>query len=139
MEEQLGRIQADALALLTQIHGEEALEEWRITHLGRNSAIMSFFTQMSSLPKEDRPAAGRMANQVKQALEGALAEKTEALKQAALERSLQRERLDITPCPGEQPARGRLHPVTQTLAKLTASSPKWVFRFISPVMSKRMR
>ncbi len=117
MQEQLGRIQADALALLTQINGEEALEEWRITHLGRNSAIMSFFTQMSSLSKEDRPVAGRMANQVKQALEAALAEKTEALKQAALEHSLQRERLDIT-LPGRAAPRGRLHPVTQTLREI---------------------
>jgi phenylalanyl-tRNA synthetase alpha chain len=117
MQDQLDRIQAEALAALAHVNGEENLEAWRVAHLGRNSAIMSFFTQMSSLPKEDRPAAGRMANQVKQALEGALAEKTETLRQAALEHSLHSDRLDIT-LPGRQISRGRLHPVTQTLREI---------------------
>jgi phenylalanyl-tRNA synthetase alpha chain len=117
MQEQLDQIRVQALAALAQVDDEESLETWRVAHLGRNSAIMGFFTQMSSLPKEDRPAAGRMANQVKQALEGALAEKTEALRQAALEHSLHSDRLDIT-LPGRQIARGRLHPVTQTLREI---------------------
>ncbi len=117
MQEQLERIRAGALAALAQVDGEETLEAWRVAHLGRNSAIMSFFTQMASLPKEDRPTAGRLANEVKQALESAHAEKTEALKQAALRQSLESERLDIT-LPGRTLPRGRVHPVTRTLREI---------------------
>ncbi len=40
-----------------------------------------------------------------------------SLRQAALQRSLQAERLDVT-LPGRTPLRGRLHPVTQTLREI---------------------
>ena len=83
MLEQLETIQTTALTALVSVTGEVALNDWRVTHLGRSSAVMAVFQQMGQLSKEERPLVGQAANQVKKALETALEGKTRALKVAA--------------------------------------------------------
>ena len=78
---------------------------------------MKVFDQLGTLPREERPAIGRRANEVKQALEAAFNARSESLRQAALQRSLESERLDVT-LPGRPVRRGRLHPATQTLREV---------------------
>ncbi|MBU1662594.1 MAG: phenylalanine--tRNA ligase subunit alpha, partial [Chloroflexi bacterium] len=117
MLEKLEPIQQIALSALADVEHEDALGQWRVAHLGRSSAIMDVFKNMVSIHKDERGSVGLAANQVKQALEAALAEKTESLRKAALERSLTQERLDVT-LPGRSIPRGRLHPVTQTLREI---------------------
>jgi phenylalanyl-tRNA synthetase alpha chain len=117
MLDQLDQIAKAALEDLKAVRDEASLELWRITHLGRSSVLMQAFDKLGSLPKEDRPAIGRRANQIKQILESTLTERAEILRQAALERSLQKERLDVT-LPGRAVIRGRLHPTTQTLRQI---------------------
>jgi phenylalanyl-tRNA synthetase alpha chain len=117
MLNKLEEIKQDGLSALAGIDDEEALDRWRVTHLGRSSAIMDVFKNMGSVPKEKRGIVGRTANQVKNALETALAEKTESLHEAILRRSLHEERLDVT-LPGREIPRGRLHPVTRTLREI---------------------
>jgi phenylalanyl-tRNA synthetase alpha chain len=117
MLEKLNEIKEAGLVNLAQINDEAALNQWKTTHLGRSSALMDVFKNMSSVPKEERGNVGRGANQVKQALEAAYDEKAEAIKQAALAQSLAEERLDVT-LPGRAIPRGRLHPVTKTLREI---------------------
>jgi phenylalanyl-tRNA synthetase alpha chain len=117
MLDKLEEIKQVGLSSLAGINDEEALDQWRVTHLGRSSAIMEVFKNMGSVPKEERGNVGRTANQVKNALETALIVKTEALHEATLNRSLHEERLDVT-LPGRETPRGRLHPVTQTLHEI---------------------
>ncbi len=117
MLEKFEPIQQIALSALADVENEDALNQWRVAHMGRSSAIMDVFKNMGSISKDERGLVGRTANQVKQALETALAEKTESLRKAALERSLTQERLDVT-LPGRSIPRGRLHPVTQTLREI---------------------
>jgi phenylalanyl-tRNA synthetase alpha chain len=115
--EQLEQIKAEALKSLDSVEDQDELETWRVKHLGRSSAIMDVFKNMGSVPKEQRGTVGRTANEIKQALEAALTEKSEALHQAEIERSLQAEQLDVT-LPGRAIRRGRLHPVTQTMREI---------------------
>ena len=117
MLEKLEKIKADALEALDSVEDQDELETWRVKHLGRSSAIMDVFKNMGSVPKEQRGTVGRTANEIKQALEAALTEKSEALHQAEIERSLQAEQLDVT-LPGRAIRRGRLHPVTQTMREI---------------------
>ena len=111
---QLEQIEKAAAQSLEGVRDEASLEQWRVTHLGRSSSLMQVFDRLGSLPKDERPTIGRRANQVKGALESLLAEKTEALRQAALVRTLQAERLDVT-LPGRAIRRGRLHPANLTM------------------------
>jgi phenylalanyl-tRNA synthetase alpha chain len=116
---QLEQIKQNALAALEGLQTEESLEQWRVAHLGRSSPLMQTFNQLGKLSKEERPIVGQKANEVKQALEAALAERVEQLKLVSLRRSLQAERLDVT-LPGRPLRRGRLHPATQTLRQIFA-------------------
>jgi len=117
MLEQLDQLEKAALAELKNVKDEALLEAWRVAHLGRSAPLMGVFDQLGGLPKDERPAVGRRANEVKRALEAALGERSEALRQTALVRSLQSERLDVT-LPGRPLQRGRLHPSTQTYRKI---------------------
>ena len=119
MQEILEQIKQDALAALASVRDEPGLEHWRVTHLGRSSALMGVFDQLGSLPKEDRPLIGRQANEVKRVLESQHAQMAESLRTAALQRSLEQEQLDVT-LPGRPALPGRLHPTTQTLRRIYA-------------------
>lgn len=114
MIEPLEKIQQEALASLEAIQEEEGLQQWRVSYLGRSSALMGTFDRLGQAPKEERPLIGRKANEVKQALENAFARKAEGLKEEAVRRALQSERVDVT-LPGRPQIPGRLHPATQTM------------------------
>ncbi len=117
MLQKLAQIEEEALAALANIQDEAALEAWRIANMGRSAPVMSVFSQMGALSKEERPLVGQRANQVKLAIESAFAQKAEEVKQAALQKSLASERLDVT-LPGRPLRQGRLHPATQNLRRI---------------------
>lgn len=117
MLDQLNDIKISALEALASIASEEALQAWKISHLGRSSPLMQVFAGLGKLSKEERPAVGQEANRVKAALEAAFAAREEEIKAAALARSLAQERLDVT-LPGRMVQVGRLHPSTQQLRRV---------------------
>jgi len=114
----LDQIKTAALEVLSEVSDVDSLEAWRVTHLGRSSQVMSVFSSMGKLSKELRPVMGKAANEVRQALEAALEETLKVLKEAAMKRALATEKLDVT-LPGRPVMRGRLHPLTQVLRRIT--------------------
>ncbi len=113
----LNEIEKNALDALDSAQDEAGLEAWRVSYLGRNSDLMKVFSGLGALSKEERPAMGQAANRVKVALEAALAAKSEAVRQAALERSIREEKVDVS-LPGRSVERGHLHPSTQQLRRV---------------------
>src|SRR5260370_23221542 len=65
--------------------------------------------QLGSLPKEEKPAAGKLVNQAKAELEAALAERRTELE---LKAAQPKEPTDFT-LPGRRRTFGKLHPLTQ--------------------------
>jgi phenylalanyl-tRNA synthetase alpha chain len=118
MLNRLSELERQALAGLEEAD-EAGLQAWRIQYLGRSAELGQIMEGLKSLPKEERPAVGRRANEVKTSLEAAYEARVEALRAAALLRSLLEDRLDVT-LPGRPPLRGRLHPATQTLRQILA-------------------
>lgn len=114
---QLEEIQERALVELENVSSEAQLDSWRVTHLGRSSEVMQVFSRLPQFPKELRPQIGQSANRVKQAMEAALADRSQQVKEAALKHALESEKVDVT-MPGRQPAYGRAHIVTQTIREL---------------------
>lgn len=117
MLEQLDPIEKTALEALADVRDREALDAWRLNHIGRNSALMQVFAALPGLPKEERPAVGQAANGVKLALEAAFQTRAEQIRTREVERSLGEDRLDVT-LPGRPIHRGRLHPSTQQLRRV---------------------
>ena len=94
------------------IESEDDLEAFRIQFLGRKQgAITELFSQIGSVPPEERPTFGQRVNQLKSMAE----DKLEAA-QARLEREQQQSAADIDlTLPGRRGFDGSIHPLTQTL------------------------
>ena len=110
-------IQAKGLEALAETANDEALEVWRVTHLGRSSPVMAVFSDMGKLDKTLRPVMGKAANQVRGILEAAYEEKRQLLEEQTLREQLGTEKLDVT-MPGRPVTRGRVHPLTQVLRRI---------------------
>jgi phenylalanyl-tRNA synthetase alpha chain len=117
MVSDLDQIQQTALQALESIQDESGLETWRVAHLGRSAPLMQVFDQLGKLSKEERPLIGRRANEVKRALESAYTTHIETIRQAALQHSLQTERIDVT-LPGRIRPIGRFHPATISMRSI---------------------
>lgn len=119
MLDKLNEIERAALESLSSINDQAALDAWRTANMGRSSLLMQVFAGFGKLSKEEKPVVGAAANRVKVALESALEEKVQAVKNAALAKSLEEEKLDVT-LPGREVHIGRLHPSTQQLRRVLA-------------------
>lgn len=78
---------------------------------GKKGAVQELVKSVSSLPKEERPAAGKAANALKVELSKSLAERREHLSNEAMQRDLAAPDFDPTE-PGTEIPRGTLHPIT---------------------------
>jgi phenylalanyl-tRNA synthetase alpha chain len=112
--EQLG---TEALSGLESSADSQALESWHAAYLGRKGQITQMIRRVGELPKEERPAFGRRANEIKRDLETAYEKRVQALKAAEMEKALAEGAIDVT-LPGRPLARGRLHPSTQVLRRV---------------------
>jgi phenylalanyl-tRNA synthetase alpha chain len=102
---------------LEQAEGRDALEAWHRDTLGRKGHIYLLSRQLGNLSPEERPAFGRRLNEIKAELEAAYDRRLAEAETAELAAQLAADALDVT-LPGRQPARGRLHIITQTLREI---------------------
>ena len=107
----------EALESLKSIKTDQELLSWRSNYIGKKSVVTEAYALMKSMDKAERPLVGKLANEVKQALDAAHEQKKADLRKAALSESLQTEKLDVT-LPGKAVQLGKLHPVTRTLRKI---------------------
>jgi phenylalanyl-tRNA synthetase alpha chain len=114
VETSIDQILAEGLKEIEAATDREALEGIVVRYLGRKGLVTQFLRGISSLPDEDRPAAGKRANEVKQRLSQA-AKAMEAAWEAGTGASI--DRIDVS-LPGRPCARGTLHPVTQVTRQI---------------------
>ena len=119
LTDELDSLEARAVAELAAAQTTDALEAWRIAYLGRKQgALPKLLDGLPSLPIEERRGAGARGNQVRQALEGAFAERRERLERAQVAARLTAEAIDVT-LPGRPAPGGRYHPTTQIIREIT--------------------
>lgn len=118
MKNKLEQIRKEAMEALGGLHDLGQLEEFRVKKLGKKGELTQVLRGMSSLPPEERPIIGQLANEIRNELEEGLRKRTAALKQAAMEKQLEAETIDVT-IPGKRPVLGKLHPITKVLNELT--------------------
>ncbi|MCE5286746.1 MAG: phenylalanine--tRNA ligase subunit alpha [Pelosinus sp.] len=117
MEQQLNDLRQTAMAELQDASDMEKLTEIRVKYLGKKGSLTSLLKGLGSLSPEERPRVGQLVNVVRAAMEEALTAKTEAIKEAALEKRLASEKIDVT-LPGRKAAIGHKHPVTLTMNRI---------------------
>lgn len=108
---QLEELQAGALAALAQTHTTDETRAWHGDYLGRKGKLTTLLTGLGQLPREERPAVGKRANEIKLALEQALEERQAAIAHDEMTAALSAEGIDVT-LPGRRPLTGRYHPTT---------------------------
>jgi phenylalanyl-tRNA synthetase alpha chain len=111
MKEQLEQIRERALAELGAGATEAQIENVRVRVLGRAGELTEIMRRMREVPNADRPAMGRLINEIKTAIEERIAVLSDELAKAAMDRSLAEAKLDVT-LPGMRIPRGWLHPLT---------------------------
>ncbi|MEX2275606.1 MAG: phenylalanine--tRNA ligase subunit alpha [Actinomycetota bacterium] len=89
----------------------EELDAAQTSVLGRKARFSEVQRALGSLPADDRKEIGRRANEVRNALTGALDERRELLEREAEELLLAADGIDVT-LPGRRPRPGSLHPLT---------------------------
>jgi phenylalanyl-tRNA synthetase alpha chain len=116
MLEQLKSLHAEAIKRLDDIVDSEALQAWESRYIGRKGEVTTLLRSTGQLPAEERPAFGKLANEVKEALAAAHASREELIRQQELARDLEEGQIDVT-LPGRGQQVGGLHPSTQTLRR----------------------
>lgn len=109
----LEAILQDAVAALTAAENSAALEQAKARYLGKQGALTEQLKQLGKLPAGERAAAGARINEIKQAIELAIAARREAMANQSLEERLAQESLDVT-LPGRGRGRGGIHPLIRT-------------------------
>ncbi|HHY82393.1 MAG TPA: phenylalanine--tRNA ligase subunit alpha [Clostridiales bacterium] len=117
MRDKLEQIKRKAMEAMDSLNNLDQLEEFRVKTLGKKGELTLVLREMGKLPPEERPVIGQLANEIRSYLENELSKKTAELKNAALEKRLAEEAIDVT-VPGKVPALGKLHPVTKVLNEL---------------------
>jgi phenylalanyl-tRNA synthetase alpha chain len=104
---------SEGLAAIAAAGDTAELEQARIALLGRKAPLVLALRELGELPPDQRGARGKVLNEVRQALEAALASREAELRGAELDARLRRDRLDVT-LPGEPVRRGHAHLIEQT-------------------------
>lgn len=102
---------ARGLARIAEAATPEQLERAKIAVLGRKAPYSEVQRALGSLGQDDRRIAGKLANEVREALEAALDVRRAELGLQEEERVLVADRLDVT-LPGRRLRMGSLHPLT---------------------------
>ncbi|HZM72025.1 MAG TPA: phenylalanine--tRNA ligase subunit alpha [Candidatus Polarisedimenticolia bacterium] len=114
---ELEKLRDDALAAATAAGDTAALEELEVDILGRKGRLTGILRGIGSLPVEDRPKVGAIANEIRAAIEAALADRQKALRGSELSARLATEALDVT-LPGRPIRRGTYHPIIATIDRI---------------------
>jgi phenylalanyl-tRNA synthetase alpha chain len=110
----LEQLRDSALADVTAAADEQALEATRVRYLGRAGSISAWAERMKSLSKEEKPVVGKLLNEARTSVTGAITARAERLRTEKETRELAN--IDIT-LPGTATAVGSLHPLTQMLER----------------------
>lgn len=117
MKAQLRALETEALARIQSAPDLAEVEKARVHYLGRKGALTACLRDMGRLSAEERPEVGKVANEVKGAIEVVLEARESALSGAAEAARFAAEALDVTR-PGRAPARGGLHPLTLVVREI---------------------
>lgn len=118
MKEQLISLKERALSEIKQSSSMEELDSLRVKYSGKKGELTAILKGMGKLSAEERPEMGKIANEVREAIENEISQKREEIKKIELERRLASEGIDVT-MPGKTFKVGKRHPITQIIDEVT--------------------
>jgi phenylalanyl-tRNA synthetase alpha chain len=110
---ELNRLIDEAKAAFDAAGSPAELESVKARYLGKAGALTELLKSLGRLPAGERPRAGSLINEAKQAIEAALERRRDALRAAQVQARLAQEALDVT-LPGRTQGTGTIHPIIRT-------------------------
>lgn len=120
MKDTISRIQSEIKEKLQSVQSTREAEEVKVSYLGRKGEIQELMKGLKDLSPEERPEAGRMINDLKEAVSIQVEECLRALKLAEQTARLESEVEDVT-LPGRRKHRGRQHPLQAVLDQVVST------------------
>ncbi len=121
LHSQIETLRSELSAAIAAADTEAALDAVRVAALGKKGSVSALLATLGSMAAEDRKSAGPAINGLKNEIAGLIEARSAELKSAALEARLKAETVDVTlPLPPAPTARGRIHPISQTIDEITA-------------------
>lgn len=117
MKDQLLNIQKEAKEKIQNLHSLEDLEKFRIEFLGKKGKLTAILRGMGGLSKEERPVIGKLANEVREAIENELSTMKANIEEKILLEKLEKDKIDIT-LPGKEIEVGHHHPLYNIIGDL---------------------
>ena len=111
MQEKLEKIKISAENDISSAVDMKALFDVKVKYLGKSGEITELMKGMKDIPKEDRPAFGKIVNDLRNVIETAFSSREEVLKNEERIKTFEKEKIDIT-LPGKSNEVGSLHPIT---------------------------
>lgn len=118
MKEKLQNLQKLSLDEIQKASTIDEVESLRIKYLGKKGELTAVLKEMGKLSSEERPVIGKIANEVREALEESLTSKKENLKNLLKQQKLKEEIIDVT-MPSKKVSVGKLHPITQIIDEVS--------------------
>ena len=114
-------LQAEITAAIDAAADLAALEELRVSSLGKKGAVSALLKTLGAMSPEERQINGPLFNQLRDTISVAIADKKALLEGAALSARLVTETQDMTlPLLPDPLLEGRLHPVSQVMEEVAA-------------------
>ncbi|BEV35716.1 phenylalanine--tRNA ligase subunit alpha [Synechococcus sp. M16CYN] len=117
LTDRLDVLEKKAAAEIAEAVNAQSLEQLRVGLLGRKGRISAVLSAMGQLPGCDRPAVGKRANSLKDQVQTLLADRMQAVKQAAMAKRISQEVLDVT-IPASGASMGHRHPLISTTEEI---------------------
>ena len=113
LEQQLEQMRARFETALAAAQDEKALDDVRVSFLGRSGEVTRVRRAIGSLPPQERPNAGRVINEAVAKMEAALESALRRHESQAFESALQQS-IDVT-FPSQKPELGSIHPIRRVM------------------------
>ncbi len=121
LDNQIATLRAELSAAIAASGDDAALDAVRVAALGKKGSVSALLASLGAMAPEERKSAGPAINGLKVEISGLIDAKSTQLKSAALDARLKAETVDITlPLQPAPTARGRIHPISQTIDEITA-------------------
>ncbi len=117
MKQQLELIRKTVEDKLKSAKSNQDIENIRIKYLGKKGELTSILNQMGKLSSEERPAIGKLANEVRSFIENQIQERVNEIKSVEDKKRLEEEKIDVT-LPGKRRYLGHKHPITIVLDEI---------------------
>nr|WGD89747.1 phenylalanine--tRNA ligase subunit alpha [Bacillus subtilis] len=105
MEEKLKQLEQEALEQVEAASSLKVVNDIRVQYLGKKGTITEVLRGMGKLSAEERPKMGALANEVRERIANAIADKNEKLEEEEMKQKLAGQTIDVT-LPGNPVAVG---------------------------------